>query len=826
MSSNDALRHRIELVEPSATFIDSFLVGNGTLGAALRGGAGTEVMDLNLDTLWSGGPDSAVVDPPDPATVVRLRQAIAAGDHAEADRLARANLSDRWVQAYQPLARLTWAYGPTPEHVTGYRRTLDLRGAVASVRYRLGAVEDESAGAAVEAGLDVFVSAPAAVLVATAPVECGTSVGEQALDPTDTQHSAVGFELHHPAAISNEELDGASWTVASGRVPAVVTPGAGEVVRYADGAPDAAGTVPAGMGFAVVACVEQTADGARLLVAAECGFRGPDQRPSADVGSLAELARARVEAARGCTTTDLRAEHEREHRSFYDRADLDLSASDDPAAAAAERYFHLGRYLMIAGSRPGTQPLNLQGIWNADPVPPWSCDWTTNINLPMNYWPAETTGLADLAEPLFGLVTDLADAGRRTARDFYGTRGSAVHHNTDLWLFTAPVAGEPKWSSWPSALPWLAAHLGDHLDFGAVSGTDTGAAARAALPVHRAAVEHTLGMLVDPTTGLGQQDSAGALVVSPSSSPEHTFVHDGHEYVVDAGCAMDQELAAEVLSRFLVLPAGDGAPDGTEGGVPPSDEELATRARDALARLRPVQVGPGGDLLEYETERTPAEPGHRHLSHLYGLYPGTRITETRTPEHFEAAREALRLRLEHGSGYTGWSQAWILCLAARLRDPALAERSLRVLIEDLSSVSLLDLHPAEWLPEGWVFQIDGNLGATAGVAELLVQSHDGAVSLLPSLPPSWSAGNARGLRCRGRHVVDVVWRDGRLTEATVTAGGPRVVVDVTLSTSAVVRDAAGETVATVPVRPAASGRVRLAWDTAVGGRYIVTSGQV
>ncbi|GHH67520.1 glycosyl hydrolase family 95 catalytic domain-containing protein [Promicromonospora soli] len=802
MSSNDALtRHRVELAEPSGTFINSFVVGNGTLGAALRGGVGTEVMDLNLDTLWSGGPDSALVDPPDPDTVVLLRKAIAAGDHAEADRLARANLSDRGVQSYQPLASLTWAYGPTPERVTGYRRTLDLRRAVASVRYGADGPDNaDGPNEGAEAGLDVFVSAPAGVLVATS---------------THAEAHGAGFELHHPATVTEEEQDGVRWTVVTGRVPALVSPGPDDRVRYADDIPDATGAVPAGMGFAVVACVERTGDSARLLVAAECGFRGPGERPSADVASLTALARARVEAARARTTADLRDEHERDHRSFYDRADLDLSASGDPAAAAAERYFHLGRYLMIAGSRPGTQPLNLQGIWNADPLPPWNSNWTTNINVPMAYWPAEPTGLADLAEPLFDLVTDLADAGRPTARDFYGTRGSAVHHNTDLWRFTAPVGGEPKWSSWPSALPWLAAHLGDHLDFGPEAGTGPGKAAR---HVHRAAVEHTLDMLVDPSTGSGQRDGAGVLVVSPSSSPEHSFVIDGHEYAVDAGCAMDQELAAEVLSRFLALPAEDGAPT--------SDSLLADRARDALGRLRPVQVGPGGDLLEYATERTPGEPGHRHLSHLYGLYPGTRITETRTPEDFEAARKALTLRLEQGSGYTGWSQAWILCLAARLRDPALAERSLRILIEDLSSASLLDLHPADWLPEGWVFQIDGNLGATAGVAELLVQSHDDAVSLLPTLPPSWSAGHARGLRCRGGHVVDVVWRDGRLTEATLTAGGRRVIVEVTLGTSPVVRDAAGRAVATVLVQPAASGRVRLAWDTAVGERYTVVPGPV
>jgi alpha-L-fucosidase 2 len=226
------------------------------------------------------------------------------------------------------------------------------------------------------------------------------------------------------------------------------------------------------------------------------------------------------------------------------------------------------------------------------------------------------------------------------------------------------------------------------------------------------------------------------------------------------------------------------------------------------------------------TERIPGEPGHRHLSHLYGLYPGTRITETRTPEHFEAARKALKLRLDQGSGYTGWSQAWILCLAARLRDPALAERSLAILIEDLSSASLLDLHPAEWLPEGWVFQIDGNLGGTAGMAELVVQGHDDAVSLLPTLPPSWSAGQARGLRCRGGHVVDVAWRDGVLTGATVTAGGHRVILDVTLGTSVGVRDASGAPVATLPVGPAPSGRMRLAWDATVGERYTVIQGQV
>lgn len=803
-------RHRVELGQPSVTFIDSFLVGNGALGAALRGGVGAEVMDLNLDTLWSGGPASALVDPPDPATVVLLRQAIAAGDHAEADRLARANLSDRWVQSYQPLARLTWAYGPTPERVTGYRRTLDLRRAVASVHYDADTTADHTAdhtAAATRAGLDVFVSAPAGVLVATSPADGG----------------AVCFELDHPAEVTHEERDGARWTVATGRVPALVTPGPDEVVRYAADSPDAAGTVPAGMGFAVVACVEQTEDGARLLVAAESGFRGPAERPSADVGSLAALARTRVEAARGRTTADLLAEHERDHRSFYDRADVDLSASADPVAAKAELYFHLGRYLMISGSRPGTQPLNLQGIWNADPVPPWSCDWTTNINLPMAYWPAEPTGLADLAEPLFGLVTDLADAGRRTAGDFYGTRGSVVHHNTDLWRFTAPVKGEPKWSSWPSALPWLAAHLGDHLDFGPGDPGSLAGTVADFLPVLRAAVEHTLDMLVDaspdpggrPAAGSGHREGEGALVVSPSSSPEHTFVHEGSEYAVDAGCAMDQELAAEVLGRYLTLAEAAG----------PQDDGLAARARAALDRLRPVQVGSGGDLLEYATERTPGEPGHRHLSHLYGLYPGTRITETRTPEHFEAARKALALRLEQGSGYTGWSQAWILCLAARLRDPGLAEQSLRILIEDLSSSSLLDLHPAEWLPEGWVFQIDGNLGATAGMAELLVQGHDGAVSLLPTLPPSWSAGHARGLRCRGGHVVDVAWRDGRLVEATLTAGGQRLVLEVMTGTSVVVRGVAGEEVPTVPDGQAPPGRVRLAWDTTRGERYTVVAGR-
>ncbi|MDG6107008.1 glycoside hydrolase family 95 protein [Dactylosporangium aurantiacum] len=771
-------RHRIERTAPAADFPDGFPIGNGRLGAMLHGRPGAERIDLNADTLWSGGPlpdpprDGAGQDDAVPARLLpALRAAVAAGDHAAADALARQLQGDAWTQSFQPIGHLEWRYAD-PDGVAGYRRHLDLADAVAVTGY------DSACG---PVRLTAFVSAPDDVLVVSA-----TGPGSLA--------STAPPRLHSPHPVTAGVVDAGAgpcllWT---GRAPAHVLP------DYVDREPavvyatDTGAAVPAGMGFAVAAAVRQTPDETRLVVAVATGFRGHRHPPSADLAAIAGEALARVARALARPTRVLRQRHVADHRQYFDRADLHLPTDD-----RAELLFHLGRYLLIAASRPGTQPANLQGIWNADVRPGWSCNWTTNINAQMNYWAAESTGLADLHEPLLTLTADLAAAGTATAARHYAARGAAAHHNTDLWRFTAPVPGEPQWANWPSALPWLAAHVWDHLDHG---GARAGFADDVALPVLRAATRFVLDMLVP--------DAGGALVVSPSTSPEHDFRYGGTGHAaVSWGSALDQELAREVLTRLLVLL--DRAPDPA----------LRREATAALAALRPVPTGPDGALLEWHDDHPPHEPGHRHLSHLYGLYPGTRITETGTPADHAAARAALRARLAHGTGHTAWSRTWVLCLAARLRDPGLAAESLAALTGGLCSASMLTLHPDAGRPGGWIFQIDGNLGAPAGITELLVQSHAGAVSLLPALPAAWDTGRVRGVRCRGGHRADVTWSGGQLDTARITAGTDGPLLVELPAPPGKVHTTGGAPVAVTAGAGAPAGRCRIRWDARAGAGY-------
>ncbi len=769
-------RYCLDLDTPAAGFIDSFLIGNGWLGATLGGRIGTERFDLNLDTVWSGGPLGTEAGDGPAALVPELREAIARRDYLKADELGRALQGKTWTQSYQPLGgiELTYAGGAAE----AYGRRLDVSEAVATTTYS-------------GVRLESFVSHPDGVLV-------GVASGAGTVEPGK---ASLRFAPAHPDTdVSISEEHGTVWLVATARVPVHVLPNyvrGDDPVVYDSEAPAADGTVAAGMGYAVVAALQRDEAGdPRLVASAASGFRGRDQRPSADFVALVTEAKGRVDAALARSTAELRQRHRDDFSALFGRVDLDLSASG-PAAERAELLFHFGRYLLISSSRAGTEAANLQGIWNVDVRPAWSSNYTININTQMNYWPAEATGLSDLHEPMLRLTRELAEAGAATARRYYGAAGATAHHNADLWRFTAPVPGIPQWSNWPAGLYWMAAHLRQHIEHGHAGPGFTG---EVALPVLRAATAFALDMLVE--------DGTGALVASPSTSPEHSFVVEGRQVAITQGTAMDQELIHETLTDFVAL-AG-------------ADDPLAGRARSALARLRLPLIGAGGNLLEWDDDKAPAELGHRHLSHLYGLYPGTRITESTMPEAFEAVRRALYMRLDNGTGYTGWSQAWVLCLAARLRDRRLAERSIGGLLDQLTSRALVVLHPHSDWPEGNVFQIDGNFGAVAGLTELVVQSHEGAISLLKTLPESWSGGSIASIRCRGGHEVGVTWRDGQLASATIRAGRDgELVLDLPAADVAVSGPAGA--VVTHPAPGAASDRRRLAWQAEAGSSYTVTA---
>ncbi|GAA1963563.1 glycoside hydrolase family 95 protein [Kitasatospora viridis] len=723
---------------PAASFLEALPLGNGRLGAMLYGGV-RETVELNADTLWSGGPGPR--DREGAAEhLAELRTAVLReGDYARAEQLAL-RMQGPYLHAYQPLATLQLGLGE--REVEEYERSLDLARAVHRVRYRSGGAEIVR---------ESFVSAPDGVLVTRI-----TSSVPGRLDLT------AHFDTPHPGATAR--VTGGGDLLVGGRAPAA----------FAFGEPDPASYTPdAGTGFAAGLRVLATggrvhgkgdtvtvtgADEVLLLVAVATGYRGYDVPPvGPEDGPLAEVA-AQLAAATPSSFQQLMDRHVADHTRLFDtctvrlgepgpqpadhlptdeRLALARAGAEDPGLAAL--LFAYGRYLLIASSRPGTQPANLQGIWNPQVVPPWNANWTTNINLQMNYWPAETTGLAECHEPLFDLLDDLAVTGARTAETYYGTGGWTVHHNVDLWRAANPVSGEPVWANWPMGGAWLCAHLWErHLFDG-----DPDFLARRAYPLMRGAARFLLEFLTE--------DAEGRLVTCPSTTPEHRFrLPDGTLTAVAAGATMDHWLTGELFANTAAAARLLG-----------TDEPFAAQLDAARARLRPPGTAPDGRLLEWWEDLPEEDPGHRHFSHLYGLHPGSALDPLTDPAGAAAAGLALERRLAHGGGSTGWSRAWTVALAARLGDGELAGRSVRELLDRYTAPNLLGLHPPD------LFQIDGNLGITAAIAELLLQSHNAVLRLLPALPAAWATGRADGLRARSGTTVDLCWSAGRLTEAVL-----------------------------------------------------------